>query len=54
MYSDNFSIKEFGLKITGVNTRQNLSLISKKLPNFRDLISKNKKILNKVFFKDYI
>ena len=40
------------LKIPGVNTRQNLSLISKKLPNFRDLISKNKKILNKVFFKN--
>ena len=42
------------LKIPGVNTRQNLSLISKKLPNFRDLISKDKKILNKVFFKNYI
>ena len=42
------------LRIPGVNTKQNLSLLSKKLPNFRDLISRDKKILNKVFFKNYI
>ena len=40
------------LKIPGVNTKQNLSLLSRKLPNFRDLISRDKKILNKVFFKN--
>ena len=40
------------LKIPGVNTKQNLSLLSRKLPNFRDLISGDKKILNKVFFKN--
>ena len=40
------------LRIPGVNTRQNLSLIGGKLPNFRDLISRDKKILNKVFFKN--
>ena len=40
------------LKIPGINTKQNLSLISKKLPNFRDLISKDKKIFNKVFFNN--
>ena len=40
------------LRIPGVNTKQNLSLISGRLPNFRDLISRDKKILNKVFFKN--
>ena len=40
------------LRIPGINTKQNLSLISKKLPNFRDLISKDKEMLNKVFFKN--
>ena len=40
------------LRIPGINTKQNLSLISRKLPNFRDLISVDKKIFNKVFFKN--
>ena len=40
------------LRIPGINTKQNLSLISKKLPNFRELISKDKEMLNKVFFKN--
>jgi len=40
------------LRIPEVNTKQNLSLISRKLPNFRDLISRDRKILNKVFFKN--
>ena len=40
------------LRIPGVNTKQNLSLIGGKLPNFRDLIAKDKKMLNKVFFKN--
>jgi len=39
-------------KIPGINTRQTLSLISKKLPNFRDLMYENKEIFKKVFFKD--
>ena len=40
------------LRIPGVNTKQNLSLIGGKLPNFRDLIARDKKMLNKVFFKN--
>ena len=40
------------LRIPGINTKQNLSLISKKLPNFTDLISKDKEIYKKVFFKN--
>jgi len=39
------------LKIPGINTKQNLSLISKKLPNFRDLIENNNNFFNKIFFK---
>ena len=39
------------LRIPGINTRQNLSLTNAKLQNFRDLISQNKTIHNKVFFK---
>ena len=39
------------LRISGINTKQNLSLIKKNLPNFRDLIAKDKKVFNKVFFK---
>ena len=39
------------LKIPGINTKQNLSLFSGKLPNFRDLMMKKKEIRNKVFFK---
>ena len=40
------------LRIPGINTKQNLSLMGGKLPNFRDLISRDEKILNKVFFKN--
>ena len=39
-------------KIPGINTKQTLSLISVNLPNFRDLISVNKEIFKKVFFKN--
>ena len=39
------------LRIPEVNTKQNLSLISKKLPNFRDILFKYKKIQNSLFFK---
>ena len=39
-------------KIPGVNTRQTLSLITKNLPNFRDLLSENREIFKKVFFID--
>ena len=39
------------LKIPEVNTKQNLSLFSGKLPNFRDLMMKKKEIRNKVLFK---
>ena len=39
------------LKIPGVNTKQNLSLFSGKLPNFRDLMMENKDILKVVLFK---
>jgi len=39
-------------KIPGINTRQTLSLITKNLPNFRDLISENREIFKKVFFID--
>ena len=40
------------LKIPGVNTKQNLSLLGDKLPNFRDLMMKKKEIFNKVLFKN--
>ena len=39
------------LRIPEINTKQNLSLINRNLKNFRDLISKNISMLNKVFFK---
>jgi len=39
------------LKIPGINTKQNLSLLGGKLPNFRDLMMKKKDVLNKVLFK---
>ena len=39
-------------KIPGINTKQTLSLISKNLPNFRDLLSENKEIFKKFFFKN--
>ena len=40
------------LKIPGINTRQNLSLTKRKLQNFRELISQNLLVFNKVFFKN--
>ena len=40
------------LRIPGINTKQNLSLLGKKLPNFRDLMMKKKEVLNKVLFKN--
>lgn len=39
------------LRINEINTKQNLSLIKRDLPNFRDLLSKDKKIQKKIFFK---
>ena len=39
-------------KIPGINTKQTLSLITKNLPNLRDLMSENKEIFKKVFFID--
>lgn len=40
------------LRIPEINTKQNLSLLYKNLPNFRDLLFKSKKIQKKVFFND--
>ena len=40
------------LRIPGINTKQNLSLLGEKLPNFRDLMMKKKEVLNKVLFKN--
>ena len=40
------------LRIPGINTKQNLSLLGGKLPNFRDLMMKKKEVLNKVLFKN--
>ena len=39
------------LRIPGINTKQNLSLFSGKLPNFRDLMMEKKEILKVVLFK---
>jgi len=39
------------LRISEINTKQNLSLIDKKLNSFRYLLSKNKLVFNRVFFK---
>ena len=39
------------VKMPGINTRQSLSLIHKKLPNLRDLMERDNKIFNKVFFR---
>ena len=38
------------LRIKEVNTKQNLSLLSKKLPNFRDLLFENHEYQGKLFF----
>ena len=40
------------LRIPMINTRQNLSLLNRNLPNFRTLLFSNKEITKKVFFKD--
>ena len=40
------------LRIPGINTKQNLSLLNEKLPNFRDVMMERKEILNKVLFKN--
>ena len=48
----NSNLKINILRIPEINTKQNLSLLNKKLTNFRDLISKNKIFYNKIFFKD--
>ena len=40
------------IRIPQINTKQNLLLINHKLPNFRNLISNNKKIQDAVFFKN--
>jgi hypothetical protein len=40
------------LKIREVNTKQNLSLLNKNLPNFRDLLNKDKNYQKKIFFLD--
>jgi hypothetical protein len=47
----NEKIKISVVKLPGVNTKQSLSLIHKKLPNFRDLMSNDNEIFKKVFFK---
>ena len=39
------------LKIDEINTKQNLSLIPRNLPNFRDFLFENEGIQKKVFFK---
>ncbi len=39
-------------RIPEINTKQNLLLANYKLPNFRNIISKSKKIHNAVFFKN--
>ena len=38
------------LRIPEINTKQNLSLILKKLPNFRDILFNSKKVQKSVFF----
>ena len=40
------------LKIREVNTKQNLSILNKNLPNFRDLLNKDKNYQKKIFFLD--
>ena len=40
------------LKIPAINTKQNLSLLRGKLPNFRDIMMKKEEVLNKVLFKN--
>ena len=45
-------IKVNVLKIPAINTKQNLSLLRGKLPNFRDIMMKKEEVLNKVLFKN--
>lgn len=40
------------VKIPEINTKQNLSLIKRKLPNFRDIMASDDNLLKKIFFKD--
>ena len=39
------------LRIPEINTKQNISILKKKLPNFTDLLNKDKTIRNSFFFK---
>ena len=39
------------LRIPEINTKQNISILNKKLPNFTDLLNKDKTIRNSFFFK---
>ena len=46
----NFKSKINVARIPKLNTRQNLNLFNEKLPNFRDIIFKNREIRKKIFF----
>ena len=39
------------LRINEINTKQNLSLLRKKLPSFVELLNLNKEYKEKIFFK---
>ena len=52
MHLKNLKTKITILRIPMINTRQNLSLLNRNLPNFRTLLFSNKEITKKVFFKD--
>ena len=39
-------------RLSKINTKQNLSLIDNKLPNFRDILENNKNLQNNFFFKN--
>jgi len=52
MYLKNLKTKINILRIPMINTRQNLSLLDRNLPDFRNLLSSNKEIAKKVFFED--
>ena len=43
-------IKVSILKIDVINTKQNLSILNYKLPNFRDILEKNENYQRKFFF----
>ena len=46
----NVKSKIYVARIPKLNTRQNLNLFNEKLPNFRDIIFKNREIRKKIFF----